>query len=136
MADTSTSIKVQTIDHVTLVVKDLDRSREFYVGLLGMEEQDRPNFSFAGSWFQAGPAQIHLILEHGDSGPAGNSDERTDTQSRTHHFAFVVDDAVAAEKVLLEAGADLVGPVKSRPDGAAQVFVRDPDGYVVELTSI
>lgn len=136
MPDTSTTIKVQTIDHVTLVVKDLEQSRQFYVDLLGMEEQDRPNFSFAGSWFQAGPTQIHLILEHDDSGPAGNSDKRTDTQSRTHHFAFVVEDAVAAEKVLREAGADLVGPVKSRPDGAAQVFVRDPDGYVVELTSI
>ena len=49
------TIRVQHIDHVTIVVRDLNRSREFYVGLLGMEEVDRPSFSFAGAWFKAGP---------------------------------------------------------------------------------
>ena len=60
-------IAVKSLDHATLVVKDLDRSRRFYVDVLGMREVPRPAFSFAGSWFQAGATQIHLILEF--SGP-------------------------------------------------------------------
>ena len=45
-------IQVQSLDHVTLVVKDLEQSRRFYVDGLGMREVPRPNFSFPGSWFQ------------------------------------------------------------------------------------
>src|SRR5437588_4393626 len=66
------ALPVQSIDHVTLVVKDLGKSREFYVQTLGMREVPRPAFSFAGLWFQAGKTQIHLILEFAGSGPAGN----------------------------------------------------------------
>src|SRR5262249_50070306 len=55
----STGIRVKSIDHVTLVVKDLERSRRFYVDVLGMREVPRPAFSFTGLWFQAGKTQIH-----------------------------------------------------------------------------
>jgi catechol 2,3-dioxygenase-like lactoylglutathione lyase family enzyme len=132
---TATSIVVKTLDHVTLVVKDLETSRKFYCDLLGMEEMDRPNFSFGGSWFQAGATQIHLILEHDESGPAGENTSIQKKSSRNHHFAFEVDDVHAAAQVLQERGIPLISGPKSRPDGAVQVFVNDPDGYVVELTS-
>src|SRR4051812_35403393 len=65
-------IQVKGIAHVPLFVKDLERSRAFYVGVLGMREVPRPAFSFAGSWFQAGKTQVPLILEYEGSGPAGN----------------------------------------------------------------
>src|SRR4051812_5217629 len=65
-------IRVKGIDHVTLVVKDLERSRQFYAGTLGMREVPRPAFPFAGLWFQAGRTQIHLNREAAGFGPAGN----------------------------------------------------------------
>lgn len=128
-------IQVKNIDHATLVVKDLDRSRQFYVGLLGMEEVPRPDFSFEGLWFQAGFTQIHLILEHSESGPAGNSDLRDLTKTRTHHLAFLVDDATEAAKKFKEHGVAMISGPKPRPDGAIQVFLQDPDGHVIEVTS-
>ena len=128
-------ISVKTLDHVTLVVKDLEASRVFYCDLLGMQEMDRPSFSFAGKWFQAGATQIHLILEHDESGPAGENASIQQKSSRNHHFAFEVDDGNSAAQVLKDRGIPLVSGPKSRPDGAVQVFVNDPDGYVVELTS-
>ena len=64
-------IRVRQIDHVTFVVRDLAASRAFYEGVLGMECVPRPEFSFPGLWFQSGKTQIHLILEHPESGPAG-----------------------------------------------------------------
>ena len=131
-----TRLCVRTLDHVTLVVKDLERSRDFYVGVLGMQPMERPRFSFDGSWFRAGKTQIHLILEHPESGPAGISvPQHLLALSRTHHFAFQVDDAHAATEHLRRQGIPIVSGPKERPDGAVQVFATDPDGHVVELTS-
>jgi catechol 2,3-dioxygenase-like lactoylglutathione lyase family enzyme len=129
-------LRVKTLDHVTLVVKDLERSHAFYAGVLGMQPVERPKFSFAGSWFQAGKTQIHLILEHPESGPSGVPiPQQLLGMSRTHHFAFEVDDAHAATEVLRSKGIPIVSGPKNRPDGMIQVFATDPDGHVVELCS-
>lgn len=128
-------IAVKSLDHATLVVKDLERSRQFYVDVLGMREVPRPAFSFAGSWFQAGATQIHLILEFKGSGPAGNLLAQEKRNSRTHHIAFLVDDAAAVLPLLKDAGVNVLSGPKPRPDGYIQVFVTDPDGHVVELCS-
>ncbi len=125
-------LNVKSLDHVTLVVKDLTRTRKFYVDVLGMRQVARPNFSFAGDWYQAGATQIHIILEAEGSGPAGSLLE---PHSRSRHFAFLVDSAEAAHRHLLEQGIPIVSPPKLRPDGAVQVFVHDPDGHLVELCS-
>lgn len=126
------SIRVRHIDHVTIVVSNLDRSRDFYVGLLGMTEVPRPAFSFAGLWFQAGATLLHLIEQHDQSGLAG-TDEARSGNSRCHHFAFEVDDANAAAAHLQDLGIGLVSEPKLRPDGAVQMFLEDPDGHLVEL---
>ncbi|MCR9199882.1 MAG: VOC family protein [Planctomycetaceae bacterium] len=126
-------IRVQHIDHITLVVKSVEDSRRFYVGLLGMEEVARPAFDFRGAWFQAGATLIHLIEEHDRSGPAGFPDEVLIKSSRNHHFAFEVADAYAAAAALKDRNVALVDDAKQRPDGAVQVFLTDPDGHVVEL---
>lgn len=132
---TANAIQVKALDHVTLVVKDLERSRAFYCDVLGMKQVERPGFSFQGSWFQAGSTQIHLILEHDDSGPAGINKPEHLISTRTHHFAFEVEDGHAAGRRLMELGCPIVSGPKERPDGAVQVFVTDPDGHVVELCS-
>ncbi len=126
-------IQVLHIDHVTLVVKSVAASRDFYVSLLGMKEVPRPDFDFAGAWFQAGATLIHLIEEHDRSGPAGYPAEVLKKSSRNHHFAFEVADAAAAAEILKQRGIALIGEPKRRPDGAIQMFVADPDGHVVEL---
>jgi catechol 2,3-dioxygenase-like lactoylglutathione lyase family enzyme len=126
------SLNVQSLDHVTIVIKDLAATRRFYVDLLGMQEVARPSFSFVGQWFQAGATQIHTILEAEGTGRAGTAVE---TNSRGHHFAFLVDDAEAAHRKLTELGVPITSPPRHRPDGAVQVFVQDPDGHLVELCS-
>lgn len=128
-------IRVRGLDHVTLVVRDLDASRRFFVDVLGMTEVERPDFSFDGMWLQAGANQIHFILEHERSSPAGNQVPEAQRRGPTHHFAFAVEDARAFKDRLDELGVTVLsGPVQ-RPDGATQVFVCDPDGHVVELCS-
>ena len=135
VADRSPALRVKSIDHATFVVKDLERSRTFYVDVLGMREVSRPAFSFAGSWFQAGATQIHLILEYSGSGPAGNLLAENLRGSRTQHLAFLVEDASVIVPILRERQVTVLSGPKPRPDGYIQVFVADPDGHVIELCS-
>jgi len=129
------SIAVKSLDHVTVVVRDLERSRHFYVDVLGMRQVARPAFSFDGLWFQAGKTQIHLILEFAGSAQAGNLLAAEKRSSRSQHFAFEVADAEAILPRLRELKVPILSEPKPRPDGYLQLFVSDPDGHVVELCS-
>lgn len=134
-AETAVRIKVKAIDHVTLVVRDLERSRRFYVDVLGMREVPRPAFSFAGSWFQAGKTQIHLIREYEGSGPAGNLTPASRRTSRSQHLAFEVEDVTAVVEPLQRQQVPILCGPQVRPDGYLQVFLTDPDEHVIELCS-
>ena len=128
-------IGVKTLDHVTLVVDDLERSAAFYVDLLGMRRVERPVFGFPGLWFQAGDTQIHLILKNEKSSFAGLPDAPPEAAAgRVFHFAFEVADCHAAVELLKGAGVRVRG-TGLRPDGCQQVWCYDPDGHVVELFS-
>jgi len=130
----STAIKVKAIDHVTIVVKDLEKSRHFYVDVLGMEPTERPDFGFDGLWFQAGATQVHLLDQFEGCAAAGypNGDENT-VAGLAHHFAFEVEDAHSALEVLKAHGVRIMGGPNRRPDGCIQVWCYDPDGHVVEV---
>ena len=146
--------RVTAFDHATLVVADLGRTRAFYAGLLGMREVARPAFAYGGLWFAAGPAAagepdrpvLHVIEAHGPgtdrpavggggSGPPGVDDGGGPRSTRGPHLALRCDDPRAFEPPLEAAGVRFVRRAKLRPDGAAQVFVLDPDGHLLELCS-
>lgn len=128
-------IQVRVADHITLVVKDLEASRGFYVDLLGMRQVPRPAFNFDGLWFQIGKFQIHLIKEYEGSTPAGSQWPLDKTHTRCAHFAFEVDDATAVVPLLKAKGVEILSGPKARPDGYIQTFIADPDGHAVELCS-
>lgn len=123
------------LQHVGLIVRDLDRSRRFYAGALGLEEVPRPsNFRFDGAWFRFGGTEIHLLAEAHTTGGAGQGDAGPGTaQGLTHHLAFEVDDLEAACSRLAAHGVALEGGPMPRGDGVTQAFLLDPDGYVLEL---
>jgi catechol 2,3-dioxygenase-like lactoylglutathione lyase family enzyme len=123
------------LQHCGLIVADLERSRGFYGGALGLEEVPRPwNFTFEGAWFQAGKGQLHLLVEAETTGRAGGSEPgRSATVGLANHIALEVDDLAAALARLEEHGVPLIGGPMPRGDGYVQVFLRDPDGYVIEL---
>jgi glyoxylase I family protein len=123
------------LQHCGLIVADLARSRRFYGGALGLEEVPRPhNFVFEGAWFQIGEDQIHLLVESETTARAGTADPGPSAAvGLATHVALEVDDLATATARLEEHGVALVGGPMPRGDGYDQIFVRDPDGYVIEL---
>lgn len=132
---------VRGIDHVSLVVADLEATHRFYADFLGMEAVARPDFDFDGAWFRAGTTLVHAIALHDRSGPVGinERDSREGTapcpkSSRWKHLAFAVDDVSPFVGRADDAGVPILSGPKRRPDGVRQLFVTDPDGHIIELT--
>ena len=111
------------LDHVALHVTDVDRSVAFYGEALGWEQIPRPAFTFPGAWFAIGSAyQLHLI----------GGKELPDPLPVFGHFAVRCADLDALAERLRSAGLEFRGP-NPRPDGWRQVFLRDPDGHLIEF---
>jgi len=112
------------LNHVALHVADLEKSVAFYRDVLRLEAIPRPAFSFPGAWFRLGVDQeLHLI---------GGRDREVVSHNRGNHFALMVDDFDAWERYLIEYNVHFA-PRRTRPDGALQLYVIDPDGHYVEF---
>ena len=110
--------------HVSVHAHDLEESARFYEELFGMEEIPAPDFPFPVRWLRVGDLQLHLF-QSGDPAPM------------THHFGIDVDDFEAAYRKVRELGVGEGSGYFSRvyqlPDGAVQLYVRDPAGNLVEI---
>lgn len=114
---------ILAIDHVGLHVADVERSLAFYRDLLGLQPIARPELGFPGAWLRVGTRQeLHLI----------GRNARPDLPPHERHWSVEVRDLAAWHVRLRDAGVELRGPVQ-RPDGALQLFARDPDGHVMEF---
>src|SRR5215472_1904591 len=113
-------LRVAQIDHVSVIITDVERSRHFYRDLLGLKEIAKPRtFDFVVLWFDLGNQQLHLLLK-----------EHPDTLSALH-FALRVKDANAARAYFREHGIPFT---ETTPiPGADRVFISDPDGNRVEI---
>jgi catechol 2,3-dioxygenase-like lactoylglutathione lyase family enzyme len=131
-------MEIRNLDHVALLVKDVERSLRFYVQVLGMEEHPRPSsFNFPGAWLRKGSAELHLIGEDepgrvAQVQPGGYSPEELSIGHATH-IAFEVTDLEGTRKHLLTHDISIVGGPRPRGDGVMQMYVCDPDGYIVEF---
>lgn len=112
------------LDHASICVTNVERSRQFYEGLLGLTPAPRPDFGFPGMWYQIGEGQLHLIQrQRADStGHPAQSIDATDP-----HLAIRVDDLDGMRRRLQAAGLEILD------FGSEQLWVHDPDGNTVEL---
>jgi lactoylglutathione lyase len=110
--------------HVSVHAHDLEESARFYKDLFDMEEIPSPGFPFPVRWFKVGALQLHLFTSE-DEAPS------------RHHFGLDVEDFEAVYLRAKEMGAQVsegyFSKVYELPDGAVQLYLRDPAGNMVEV---
>jgi len=117
-------VRATRFNHVSVHAFDLEESLRFYMDVFGLERLPSPNFSTHVEWLRVGEQQLHLFRSEN---PA----------PRSHHFALDVDDFEAAylkarELELLD-DETFGAAVRELPDGAVQMYIRDPSGNLVEV---
>ncbi|MBI2805623.1 MAG: VOC family protein [Planctomycetes bacterium] len=108
------------IDHVSVLITDLARSRWFYGEVFGLKEIAKPRtFEFVVLWYDLGNQQLHLLLK-----------DAPDARS-PRHFALRVPNAQAARSYFLEQEV----PVEETTPipNCDRFFVYDPDGNRIEI---
>jgi catechol 2,3-dioxygenase-like lactoylglutathione lyase family enzyme len=139
---------VERLDHVGVVVDDLQAATEFFVAL-GLEPQG--SGTVEGDWVDRivglegvraslvfvqtpdGHGQLE-VFEFDAPGYAGDSAPEPANAPGLRHLAFAVDDVDETVARLRAVGAELVGEVVQYEDSYRLCYVRGPAGIIVELT--
>jgi len=129
------AIQIRGLDHVVLRVLDLERSLRFYCGALGCTEERRVE-KLGLIQLRAGAQLIDLVPVDSPLGRLGG-DAPGETARNLDHFAVqLADFDEAAIRAHLEAHGVEPGDVADRYGALGMgpsMYVRDPDGNVVEL---
>jgi len=119
--------------HTMLRVTDLDKSIDFYTNIFGMEllrKKDFPSGKFTLAFVGYGSEEDNTVIElthnwETDSYDMGNA---------FGHIAIAVEDAYKACDDITAKGGDVVRPAGPMKHGGSVIaFVKDPDGYMIEL---
>ena len=125
------------IRHTMLRVKDMDKSIAFYIEVMGMSvfrrrdnEGGKYTVAFVGYGDESTDPAIELTYNWGQ-------DDGYELGTGYGHIAIGVPDIYAVCKKVEEFGMEVPrppGPLKhSGPNGPVIAFIRDPDGYSIEL---
>jgi len=123
-------VEIKSLGHVVLKVTDLDRSEQFYSGVLGMSVCARfDERGMKGTFFTLGNHHDLAVFEvSGEDAPGGKQATGLD------HLAFCIgtslDELVEARDHLQAAGISL-NPVDH--EVTKSLYFDDPDGNNVEL---
>ncbi len=116
-------MNITGMNHFNVLTDDVEATRRFYCGILGLVEGERPPLNFDGLWLYAGGRPIlHISAARLPKDRAGVID----------HIAFSTTDLKATVARLNEHGVkhSLNRQVGS---GIWQIFCHDPMGAKVEL---
>jgi catechol 2,3-dioxygenase-like lactoylglutathione lyase family enzyme len=120
-------MSVGMLDHFNIRTRQLDATVRFYQDILGLENGDRPNFSFPGAWmYSEGRPVVHLV----DISPT--SEQQKPDSGVVHHVAFASRDFNGMKQRLASRG--MAFDTRQVPGGELwQIFVTDPNGVMIEL---
>ena len=118
------------LDHVSIYVKDLNKSVAFYQNVMHLDTIPEPFHDGKHAWFKIGEGlQLHII-----SGAAENV-----VQPKRNHICFSTSSIPDFITSLTKAGVvyeDLQGKpntIQRRVDGVQQIYFKDPDGNWIEV---
>jgi len=147
---------IKAIDHINIVVSDLERSVRFYTGLLGFREIRRAHLE--GEWIESvvglkgvsanvvyivapdGEPRIELLCYHTPSGVTVPENSIANTTG-LRHIALRVENLQALADRLKRAGVKMIGAPVTVPQAVVKheagdktlLYFYDPDGVILEL---
>ncbi len=126
-----------TVDHVAIVVKNLEASLDLYTGTLGFTQVYRETIADQGVeavGLEAGGCVLELLLPLDETSPIARF--RGDAQSKLHHTAYRVCNIEAELARLKSAGVRLIDETPRRGAHGNRVAFLHPkstQGVLVEL---
>ena len=121
------------IDHIALLVRDLDASVRFLTDVIGLTEIANPMGGTTIRWIDIGDGR-RFHVQAGDI-------SRVHVEKQTH-FALSTtgfDATLARLRAQGVAFSDMQGnsgAINTRPDGMRAIFLRDPNGYWFEINDL
>lgn len=120
--------------HTCVRVKDLDKSLTFYKDVLGLEEVrrlDYPDYKFTLVYLALPGDEVELELTYNY-----DQEEPYELGNGYGHIAIGVENLENTHEEYSQAGHD-VTDLKGLSDGAASYFfIKDPDGYKIEIIQL
>jgi catechol 2,3-dioxygenase-like lactoylglutathione lyase family enzyme len=123
------------LQHYTIEPQDLERTKDFYVDVLGLEVGDRPPLDFPGYWlYSGGSATVHLMgTRKARKGiVVRGTEKKYEDTGRLDHIAFAATDVDGVRRRLKAKNISFREQTVPR-SGDTQIFLYDPDGVGVEL---
>lgn len=124
--------KTPVLNHVALYVVDLKKSAAFYQNILGIDTVPEPFHDGKHTWLKIGSySTLHLI----------EGAKEMVVHEKSHHMCFSVPSLeefmarLEKEKIFY---TNLKGDGKTpnvRVDGVKQIYLKDPDGYWLEVNN-
>jgi glyoxylase I family protein len=120
---------IEGIHHVAVCVHDIDESRQFYAGVLALEELERPPEiagKFRSAWYRVGSSELHVVEEP--------SFRPLDSPLAPHIAVVTSDFAALTSQVVKRGGKFRYGPGPGL-DGILRAVICDPTGNTIEITA-
>jgi len=128
---------ITELNHYLLVAKDLEKTREFYQKVLGLELAERPDFGFPGYWLKTGEdICVHLASQAPnkirDQFLLKKHAKGTRGSGSVDHIAFLAKDPEEVRQRIQKHKIEM--HYRSFPDAKLfQIFLKDPDDVTIEL---
>ncbi|XP_009781311.1 glyoxylase I 4-like [Nicotiana sylvestris] len=128
------ALPLLSLNHVSLLVRDVWNSVRFYEDVLGFCLVKRPSsFNFHGAWLYNYGVGIHL-LENVAMEDYDAINEPRPINPKDNHISFQCTDVEVVKRRLEEMGMRYVSAVvEDNGIKVDQVFFHDPDGYMIEI---
>lgn len=125
---------IKGIGHLALTVEDMDKSLEFYCGVLGFEKAFEINDDDGNPWIvyvKVGAGQFIELFYGGD-----NKQEILTNQIGFNHLCLEVNDINEVANHIKMHGLQLDLEPKRGKDQNFQCWIKDPDGNRIEFMQL
>ena len=122
----------QSLNHYTIKVRDLERTKDFYQDVVGLTVGERPPLSFPGYWlYCGGTPTVHLLGYQAHAKVIADGPSYPAETGRLDHIAFSCTGLKDMKKTLQTHDIKYDERVLPRMN-MTQLFYLDPDGIAVE----